>query len=201
MNQQLYLFEREKLKLDDLIIIDIEGNGQKNPEIVEIGCVKLDKNANIKNLKTWLIKPQKKISKFAYRIHHISNQDVEDCPSFEKIKHEIFNFINNNPIIGHNVHVDYRVLKRQLSKWEPTAVYDTLKLSRKLLKNKKSYSLENLTIELNLKKNIQEKLGNTPPHRVKYDILVTWALYKHLMEKEFFPDCMIDINNSFNRSL
>lgn len=56
-------------------VIDVEGNGQQPPDLVELAAVPIVGGV-IGEPRTWLVKPDQPITGFAKRIHGISNDDV-----------------------------------------------------------------------------------------------------------------------------
>ena len=69
-----------------LCFFDLETTGINivKDRIIEIGIVKLLPNGNTES-KTWLTNPGITIPEEAIQIHGITNEDVEDSPSFKEI--------------------------------------------------------------------------------------------------------------------
>jgi DNA polymerase III alpha subunit (gram-positive type) len=80
-------------------------------------------------------------------------------------------------LVAHNAHVDVGVLERELPGWQHPEVFDTLKLTRRLLPGQASYRLGALVKEFDLAAGLPEELI---PHRATYDVLVTARLFVHL---------------------
>jgi exodeoxyribonuclease X len=70
--------------------------------------------------------------------------------------------------------VDLDVLQRKLTGWEPPEVFDTLKLTRRLVPGLDSYRLGNLVEAINLAEGLPDDLS---PHRATYDALVAARLF------------------------
>jgi DNA polymerase III epsilon subunit-like protein len=66
-------------------------------------------------------------------VHGIWDRDVEDAPEVEDVADDLLTWLEDKPIVGHNVRVELGILTDALEGWEPTAAYDTLKLARRLL--------------------------------------------------------------------
>jgi exodeoxyribonuclease X len=158
-------------------VVDVEGNGQQPPDLVELAVVSIVAG-NVGEPTSWLVKPVRPIKYFATRIHGITTQDVADAPAFDAIADEVRRALDVPALVAHNAHVDIGVLKRHLPKWEPPEVFDTLKLAKRLLPNQSGYRLGMLVRALNLADDLPEDLT---PHRATYDALVTARLFVRLV--------------------
>jgi exodeoxyribonuclease X len=160
----------------DYAVVDVEGNGQQPPDLVELAVVPIV-GGTIGEPTSWLVKPPYVIKYFATRIHGITNQDVADAPDFEAIADEVGQALDVPALVAHNAHVDIGVLKRYLPKWDVPEVFDTLKLARRLLPDRPGYKLGMLAGALNLAVGLPDDLV---PHRAAYDALVTARLFVRL---------------------
>lgn len=162
------------------VVVDVEGNGQQPPDLVELAAVDIVGGA-IGQPVNWLVRPDKPIKHFASRIHGIKNKNVADAPVFADIKAEVVSTLDADAVVAHNAHVDLDVLGRKLGKeWSPPEVFDTLKLARRLLPGQGSYKLGALVDAFNLASGIGEELT---PHRATYDVLVTARIFVLLASK------------------
>lgn len=158
-------------------VVDVEGNGQQPPDLVEVAVVPIVRG-QIQEPVSWLVKPERPIKYFATRIHGITTADVADAPSFGTVADEIREALDVPAFIAHNAHVDVGVLKRYLPKWDVPEVFDTLKLAKRLLPNQSGYRLGTLVRALNLDDGLP---GDLTPHRATYDVLVTARLFVRLV--------------------
>jgi exodeoxyribonuclease X len=155
-------------------VVDVEGNGQQPPDLVELAVVPI-RSGIIGEPMSWLVKPDGPIKHFASRIHGLTNQDVADCPPFEDISGHVLAALDADALVAHNAHIDLGVLQRKLGGgWEAPAVFDTLKLARRLLPNQGHYRLGELVKALELDKGLPDDLM---PHRATYDALVAARLF------------------------
>lgn len=161
-------------------VVDVEGNGQQLPDLVELGVVPIV-DGNIGEPRSWLVKPPAPISYMARRIHGISNSDVADAPTFADIAGEVGEALDVDALIAHNAHVDLGVLRRHLINWDAPEVFDTLKLAKRLLPDQCSYRLGALAETLSLADDLP---GALTPHRATYDVLVTARLFARLATHE-----------------
>ncbi len=158
------------------VVVDVEGNGQQPPDLVELAAVPIVGGV-IGEPSSWLVRPDTPITHFARKVHGISNGTVADAPEFDAIKPEVAQALTADGLIAHNAHVDVGVLQRKLGEWECPEIFDTLKLARRLLPDAGSYKLGTLVEALKLAEGLP---GGLAPHRATYDALVTARLFVRL---------------------
>lgn len=158
------------------VVVDVEGNGQQPPDLVELAIVPIVGGVVGEPL-SWLVKPETSIKHFATRIHGLTNQDVADCPLFAEIRGQVLHALNSPALVAHNAHVDVDVLTRKLGDWDVPEVFDTLKLARQLVPGQSSYKLGALVDTFTLAAGLAEGLS---PHRATYDALVAARLFVEL---------------------
>lgn len=157
-------------------VVDIEGNGQHPPDLVELAVVPIV-GGEIGEPRNWLVRPERSIKYFATRVHGLTNDDVADQPPFATVADEVRATLAVPALVAHNAHVDTGVLARELGDWPCPEVFDTLKLARRLLPKQLGYQLGMLIRALNLAEGLPDGLT---PHRATYDVLVTARLFVHL---------------------
>ncbi|MGH3949465.1 MAG: 3'-5' exonuclease [Pseudonocardiaceae bacterium] len=158
------------------IVVDVEGNGQQPPDLVELAAVPIVGGV-IGEPKSWLVRPDQPITHFAKKIHGITNEQVEDEPVFAYVEADVLKALDASALIAHNAHVDVGVLQRKLGDWECPEVFDTLKLARRLLPGRDIYKLGSLVDAFDLATGLDDELQ---PHRATYDVLVTARLFVHI---------------------
>lgn len=157
----------------DYAVVDVEGNGQQPPDLVELAIVPITAGV-IGEPTTWLLRPERPITGFARRIHGITNAAVADAPVVADVEKEIRSRLEGVAFVAHNAHVDLGVLRRNLPGWEPQEVFDTLKLARRLRPERVSYRLGSLVQAFGLAQGLAPQHR---PHRATYDALVTARLF------------------------
>lgn len=158
------------------VVVDVEGNGQQPPDLVELGTVTI-LDGIVGEPGAWLFRPGTPITAMARRVHGISNEDVREAPVFAGLAAGLRARLEGSVLVAHNAGVDLGILKRKLPGFVPADVLDTLKLSRRLLPGQPSYRLGSLVTALNLGGDIPPGLR---PHRAAYDALATARLFVHL---------------------
>lgn len=86
-----------------MVFFDLEttGTDTTNDRIVEISLIKVAPNGE-KTIKTRRINPEMPIPAAATAIHHISDEDVKDCPTFRQIAKSLKDFIEGCDFGGFN---------------------------------------------------------------------------------------------------
>ncbi|MFG1201763.1 3'-5' exonuclease [Xanthobacter aminoxidans] len=161
--------------------IDVEGNGQNPPEIVELAIVRIDDLRLIGQPKHWRLRPKGAITPMASKIHGIWPSDVEDCPDMEDIRDDVLEWLGNDSVVGHNVKVDYDAIRAAIPDWEPKEAIDTLRIARRLLPGRQRYGLERLAADLGLEARAAEMTSGVP-HSAPYDATLAALLLLHLLK-------------------
>ncbi len=160
-------------------IIDIETTGG-NPyrdKITEIAIYVHDGKKVVKEFQT-LINPERKIPYFISRMTGITDEMVSGAPRFYEIAKTIVEFTENTIFVAHNASFDYNFIKsefKSLGYFYQRESLCTVKLSRKIIPGKKSYSLGKLCHELNIE--IENR------HRARGDALATVKLFELLIQQ------------------
>lgn len=157
-------------------VVDVEGNGQQPPELVELAVVPIV-GGEVGEPRSWLVRPSKPIRYFAAQIHGLKISDVAGCPTVAEISVEILAALDADALVAHTAHVDVYVLRRGLPGWKVPEVFDTLKLSRRLVPDARDYKLGSLVSKLKLAEGLPDELQ---PHRATYDAIVAARLFVHL---------------------
>jgi exodeoxyribonuclease X len=160
-------------------VVDVEGNGQQPPDLVELAIVPIV-GGQIGESTSWLIKPPRRITYLANRIHGIGNYDVTRAPVFEQVARDVRRELTVDVVVAHNAHVDVGALQRHLGDWDCPIVVDTLRLAKQLLPGQLSYRLGALAEGLGLTTGLPP---NLTPHRATYDALVCARLLVHLVQQ------------------
>lgn len=125
------------------VVVDVEGNGASPQEIVEVAVVHV-RRGRLATERHWMVRPETPITPQATRLHGITNQDVDDRPSFAGIAPDLLAELGSTPVVGHHVGVDAGLLRRQLPGWRPETCIDTLRLAKHALPGASDYGLQAL---------------------------------------------------------
>jgi DNA polymerase-3 subunit epsilon len=158
-------------------IVDIETTGGHASQfgITEIAVFIHDGNQVVKRFET-LINPQQNIPSYITALTGINNAMVASAPIFEEIASDLFEILNGQIFIAHNVNFDYSFIHHHLK----VAGYElnvkklcTVRLGRKVFPGLPSYSLGKLCRTLDLP--IENR------HRAGGDAQATVLLFEHCL--------------------
>ena len=152
-------------------IVDIETTGSYASAngITEVAIHVFDGSKVVKKFES-LINPLQPIPRYIQSFTGITDEMVASAPRFEEVAEDIFNLLDENIFIAHNVNFDYSFLKCQLLR----AGFDlkskklcTVRLSRKIFPGFTSYSLGNLCRSLEIDINNRHRAGGDAEATVK----------------------------------
>lgn len=132
--------------INSFIAIDLETTGinPANDRIIEIGALKVINGMENKTFCSF-VNPRMRISDRITDITGIDNEMVSNAPVIEDIFDELLEFMEDLPLLGHNILFDYSFLKcaavSMNREFEKTGI-DTLRLARKILPEAESKKLE-----------------------------------------------------------
>jgi DNA polymerase III subunit epsilon len=161
-------------------IIDIETCGGKfefrKGRITEI-CIVLHDGLQVVDKFTSLINPECHISHFYSNLTGITDEMVANAPKFHEVAKKIIAMTEDRIFVAHNVGFDYNFIKDEFAslgyKFKREKLC-TVRLSRKLLPGRISYSLGNLCASLGIE--------NEARHRAEGDAVATAKLFDLLLE-------------------
>ena len=140
-----FVAERNKGKsllsvTEDYTLVDLETTGlsaQYN-NIIEVGCIKFRGGIEVARYQS-LVKSPEPIPYIIECITGIHNEDIQQAPTFEDIGMELWDFLKDEIIVGHNVNFDINFLydnfQRAFNLQFKNDFIDTLRLARLLLPN------------------------------------------------------------------
>jgi DNA polymerase-3 subunit epsilon len=163
-------------------IVDIETDG--GVKITEISIFVFNGTKVVDEFTT-LINPGTFIPAYITRLTGITNFMVQNAPRFEEVAKKIYQITQNCVFVAHNVNFDYGIIGKEFKSLGLTyrrKKLCTVRLSRKLLPGKRSYSLGKLCISEGIE--IKER------HRAKGDAEATVTLFQKLLS--------IDSKNNFD---
>ena len=190
------------INLNAFITIDIETSGlspQRGGRIIEVGAAKVVDN-KIVGKYSQLINPNQKLYKKTIELTGITNEMVENMPTYHNVLPKLHEMIKDNVLIMHNKNFDWdRFLKPYFLKLgiiPQNQVIDTLKLSKILYPQEKKHSLDVICQRLDIK--------NINHHRSLSDAITTAGIFLKFKEKlKSIPESsignIINFNNDNNK--
>src|SRR3978361_1558361 len=96
-------------------IVDIETTGGYAAAngIIEISIQIFDGEKVVEQFES-LVNPGKTIPRYIQPFTGITNEMVEDAPTFEEIAEKVFTILQGNVFVAHNVNFDYSFIKSHL---------------------------------------------------------------------------------------
>ena len=187
-------------------IVDVEttGGSPANERITEIAILVYDGEQVIDKFVS-LINPGVNIPYYITRLTGISDAMVANAPKFQDIARKIIELTENRIFVAHNVEFDYNFLKFEFKR----LAYDfkrkklcTVRLSRKHIPGKSSYSLDNICNELGI--------SLTNHHRAEADATATVRLFEYILNidaqnkpiiAEIAKNLIPDLHPQFNKAI
>lgn len=161
-------------------VVDIEATGGNHVKgkIIEIAIYVFDGETIVDEYST-LINPEVKVDWYVTKLTGITNSMVSEAPKFEEVAQQIFDKLQGNIFVAHDVDFDYKFLKTALKRTgytlnEPKVC--TIKLSEKYLPDVESYSLGRLC------ETLQIPIPEEERHRAAGDAKATTKLLRLLLE-------------------
>ena len=157
------------------IALDLETTGFDPiaDQVIEIAAIKFKDGKIIDQFET-LINPGVPIPSMITHITGIKAEDLVDSPTFKTVKDKLVEFIDDAPIIGHNIAFDVTFLNQKGCDLK-NDLYDTVQLAGILIPGLASYSLDTITRHL--------KIGHENKHRAMSDTKACMDLYLLLIKK------------------
>ena len=161
-------------------IVDIETTGSyaAGNQITEIAIV-IHNGTHILEKFQSLVNPGTLIPFHIQALTGISNEMVEDAPTFQELAPTIYQLLNKRIFVAHNVNFDYSFIVNELQNagfaWRAPKLC-TVRLSRKIIPNQSSYSLGKLCQNLGI--HIHDR------HRAMGDAEATVTLFEKLVRED-----------------
>lgn len=131
--------------LPSYVLLDLETTGATplKDRITEIALIKFEHGKEVDRWQT-LVNPQTNIPDFIQSLTGITNEMVQDAPTFKQVAGELLDYLDGAVMCAHNVRFDHGFLKAEFKRIGITLkqkVLCTVKLSRKLYPQYKSHGL------------------------------------------------------------
>ncbi len=145
---------------------------------MEIAIYNFDGNKIVDSFET-LVNPEVDIPPYIQKLTNINNDMVKDAPTFAEIIDKVQKITSGNFFVAHNVNFDYSILKSEfkgLGRRFTRKKLCTVELSKLLLPEQESFSLNSLTKELGI---VMES-----HHRAGDDAKATVELFDYLLKHD-----------------
>lgn len=162
------------------VVIDLETTGnapKKGDRIIQIAAVVIEQGQIVDRYMSF-VKPMQKIPLFIEQLTGITNDMVEEAPTFEEIAEDLISLLSDSYFVAHNVYFDLSFLQEELKNCGfqfSGPILDTVELARIAFPTEKSFKLSDLSDGFNI---IHEH-----PHRADSDAEVTALLLLRIFDK------------------
>jgi len=141
--------------------VDVETTGldPERDRIIEIGAVRFYSGEPVESW-TRLVRPDVQVPSHILRLTGISEEDLARSPEVGEVVADLYSFIGDAPVVGHNIAFDIDFLRRVTCASDPACgagpalrskvLLDTLALSRVFLPQQPSHALDALQESLGL---------------------------------------------------
>ena len=167
-------------------VLDTETTGldvNEGHRIVSIGATKI-KNLKITNeIIDELVNPERQISEPSIKIHHITQEQVQNKPVLKELDEKIYNFLENTVLVGHNLNFDIKFIVSSgpyttiAHRVKNIVTIDTIYLAAGIYPHFNSYELSFLCKTLKIQTEDQTR------HSALGDSVITARLFLHLLEE------------------
>lgn len=164
--------------VDDYVVIDIETTGldAEFDDIIELSAIRYVNNVEVAHFSS-LVQSEWGISDFITDLTGITDEMLADAPTINEALPKYLDFLGDSILIGHNVNFDINFIydKAENMGLEFKNDYiDTMRLSRKLLKEIKNHKLITVKQYFNI--------DSDSEHRALPDCIATQQCYIKLKE-------------------
>ncbi|PIZ64583.1 hypothetical protein CO051_01130 [Candidatus Roizmanbacteria bacterium CG_4_9_14_0_2_um_filter_39_13] len=134
--------------------VDIEttGTSTRHDRIIEIGILRVENDKIVKKYNQ-LINPETHVSPFITQITGIIPDDLEDAPTFEIVKDEVYELLRDSIFVAHNVRFDHGFLKNEFKRFDMQFSMKqlcTVRLSRTLFPEHRHHNLDAIIERFNI---------------------------------------------------
>lgn len=167
-------------------ILDTETTGLDftRDKIVSIAAVKIsDLKLQEQEVLDELVNPERDIPWDSVKIHHITNEHVQNKKTFAEIESKVSSYLHECILVGHNVDFDVNFIRTSLPQSNLGTLVknitsiDTILLSAGLFPDLKTYELSFLCNKFNIRTNDQIR------HSALGDCIITARLFLFLLEE------------------
>ena len=171
-----------------LAALDLEGSGAQdrdNEAILEIAVVPLaEGQPDLSDAYSTLVNPQRPVPRRPWISPGLTMAALSAAPAIASVELELARRLSGAIIVGHNVGVDWRLLRRRCPSIRPAGLLDTLRLTRP---GDEGNSLSTLLDRHELTEQVTALAPGSRPHRALWDAVGAILLLRKLIILKY-PD-------------
>lgn len=168
----------ENVPLEDanFVIVDVETTGLDSAidRVVEVAAIKFLRGTRVGTFET-LVNPRMHIPPAASAVHHLIDDDVAFCPSWDDVGEKLRRFVGDGIVVAHNAEFD----RSFLPELTPCPWVCSMRLARHVWPDAPKYSNQFLRYWLEIR---NAALQRTSVHRALADVLVTAHIFFRALE-------------------
>jgi DNA polymerase III subunit epsilon len=174
-----------------LAALDLEDSGAQdrdNEAILEIAVVPLSEGQpDLPRAYSTLVNPQRPVPRRPWISRGLTMATLSAAPAIASIEPELARRLSGAIIVGHNVGVDWRLLRRRCPSVRPAGLLDTLRLASLARPGDEGNSLSALLDRHELTGQVIGLAPGSRPHRALWDATGTVLLLRKLITMKY-PD-------------
>lgn len=142
------------------IALDLEATStHPNNKIIEIGMVRYVNGEPRETFQSF-VNPHQKLLPVIVDLTHITDDQLQDAPDIQALTRPILRFLQDDPVIGHSVQNDMKLLAENLNLPLDNNYIDTCKLAMTHFPNREKYSLRVLADDYGLTQSTHRALDD-----------------------------------------
>jgi len=170
------------LKSLNLAIVDVETTGAhaSHDRIIEVGIHRVERGRLVDSFSS-LVNPGRRIPPWIQQLTGITNDEVEDAPSFDAVAPRVRRLLDGCVFVAHNARFDYGFIRQEFARLDDAfeaPCLCTVRLSRALYPRHRRHGLSSLITRFGL------RCANR--HRALDDAGVVWGFLK-LSQRRIAP--------------
>lgn len=174
--------------LQTFVAFDVETTGLgPDARIVELSGA-LCEDGQVTRVYHQRINPEIPIPPEASAVHHITDQDVQGCPSFGETFPEFVRHINGFHLVAHNAQFDRQMLRQEMQRTgcrppeKSGKCLCSLRLARHLLPGLPSHALQSLRYRFEIDQGLTPEERRELEHSAKGDAVVLAKVFSRLCD-------------------
>src|SRR5579885_966792 len=176
---RLTAWEAEQTRLSDLeyVVVDVETTGlvAGRHRLIEVAGIRVRAGMQVETFQE-LINPCQRLPRFISAFTGITQEMVNTAPSADEVLPSFFSFLDDAPIVGHNVGFDLSFLGYEAVRLGyplSTDGLDTIRLARRLIPGIRQLKLDTLARQVGV--TVRDR------HRALGDAQITLEVFQHLL--------------------
>ena len=170
-----------------LCALDLEGTGAQdkdNEAILEVAAIPIvDGSPDLSSAYESLVNPGRAVPRRRWISPGLTDEVLREAPSPAQVGRELGERVSGRYLVGHNIGVDWRLLRLHYPDLRPLGLVDTLRLVR-ASQPKGPKGLGALLDRFELREQVDKSVPSGRPHRALWDTVAAAVLLARLVEDD-----------------